>query len=178
MAQDIPNISINLGSKKRRSFANTFFAWAITIGRGIIVLTELIALSALFYRFIIDRQIIDLHDQIKTAETLVKLQEKQENEYRDIQERLKNIKDINDATNNKIQLLNSILQNIQKNQILATKFNLNENSIIFGGTTPSVFTLADFINNLKSQPDISSINVGKVNSLPRGVDFEILVNTL
>lgn len=176
MIQGASNISINLGSKKKPSFTNTFFAWSITIGRGIIVLTELVALAALSYRFIIDRQIVDLHDQIKSAETLLKIQTKQENDYRDLQSRLNNIKNIDETTNNKVTILAAVLQNLTKNQVTTNKLVLNENSLVLGGNAPSIFSLADLVDNLKSQKNVDLINISRVNSLQQGINFEMSVN--
>lgn len=167
------NIKINLNPKVREEITSIFFQWVISIGKAIIVITELAALSAVFYRFVIDRQIIDLHDRIKRAEILVKAQDKKEKEYRQLQERLTSVKTLIGNTDTKISVLNQILSEVKKNGFLTTKFNLNQNLVAIEGKAPSVFGLADFINKLKNNETISGISLNQVNSLQQGVDFQI-----
>ena len=66
MKSENKEVKINLIAQPKELIEKIFSEWAVNFGRIIIVLTELIALSALGYRFYIDRQIIDLHQKIKS----------------------------------------------------------------------------------------------------------------
>ena len=93
MAKKISSkLNINLSSRGKATVGKVMYGWTIDAGRAIIVGIELIALGALGYRFVIDRQIVGLHDQIKTQEVYVAAQAADEKTYRSIQDRLKNIK--------------------------------------------------------------------------------------
>ena len=56
MAKEQPIIRINLTLRARKSIQSAFLKWAVSAGKLIIIGTELIALSALGYRFMIDKK--------------------------------------------------------------------------------------------------------------------------
>ncbi|HVZ58575.1 MAG TPA: hypothetical protein VG935_02380, partial [Patescibacteria group bacterium] len=81
-------LNVNLLKKKGTPNLDIFIHWAITGGRFIVILTETIALAAFLYRFSLDRQIVDLHDQINAKETIVAALKDQEVSYRELQQRI------------------------------------------------------------------------------------------
>lgn len=173
MPEDLQKIRINLSGKPKDSLSGLFFKWAVNTGRIIIVTTELLALGALLYRFTIDRKIVDLHDQIKIVTASVKSQEKKENDYRSIQERLKNIKETNDATEIKIDIMNQILKTVTSGDFSSTNLILNENIINLTGSTFSIFPINNFIDELKQNPEVASISIDEINSGEKGISFKI-----
>ena len=88
MAKNEPVIRINLTLRARKTIQSAFFKWAVHAGKLIIIMTELIALSALGYRFVVDRQIIDLNDEIKREISFIEVQMDREKEFRRTQDRL------------------------------------------------------------------------------------------
>lgn len=174
MKQEIPAIRINLSARKE-SFTNVFLKWSVHIGRVIIIATELIALSALFYRFIIDRQIVDLHDQINSELVIIKYQEQKELEYRQLQKRLSSVRLLTQDTTIKLQALNSVISEINKEGIIASQFNLASNVIHLAGRSSSILNLNELINNLKKADYISSINIEQIRGSKQGVDFGLTI---
>ena len=128
-----PHVKINLIGKARISVADNFLKWTVNIGRIVIVVTELVALTALIYRFTIDRKIIDLHDQIKKSELFVKAQSAKEKDFRSIQERLLNIKDTEEDTQAKIEIMNQILDSVAKGNFSSTNLTVSQRSISING---------------------------------------------
>ena len=63
MAEQVP--TINLLPNQGENLTTKFFNWALSIGRLLIILTEMVALATFLYRFGLDAQIVDLHDKIK-----------------------------------------------------------------------------------------------------------------
>src|SRR3989344_1080687 len=82
------HLSINLLKAKEISFLDKFLNWALTVGRLVVIATELIALFAFIYRFSLDRQLIDLHSKIKQEEAIVNSLKESEQSYRNLQDRL------------------------------------------------------------------------------------------
>src|SRR5689334_17423335 len=80
--------SINLAKNRGETFTDRLIQFALTIGRGLVVLTEAIALGAFLFRFGLDRQIIDLHDRISQEQAVIKLLKKNEDTYRNLQDRI------------------------------------------------------------------------------------------
>ena len=65
MPKKLTPLSINLMPGRETSFGEKFLNWSLTFGRYIIIGTEIIVLVAFFSRFKLDRDFIDLHDQVK-----------------------------------------------------------------------------------------------------------------
>ncbi len=172
---DSLNVNINLIGKPKVSFSQDFLKWTFNIGRAIIVTTEIVALGALAYRFYIDRQIIDLHDQIKRQQLFVESQADKEAGYRSIQDRLTNIKITEENTNIKIDIMNDILHTIELGNFSSTNLSIDQNSIKLDGVTFSIFTINAFIEGLKKNPNVSSISLDDVASTATGIQFKLTI---
>ena len=171
-----PKININLSSAGKATVGKVVYGWTIDAGRAIIVGIELIALGALGYRFVIDRQIVDLHDQIKTQEVYIAAQFNDEKKFRSIQERLKNIKITNEETSAKVKIMNEILKAISSGTFFSTNLSINNNSINVDGSTFSIFTLTDFLNSLKKFPSVAAISIDEINTADEGVRFKTRID--
>ncbi|OGH12686.1 MAG: hypothetical protein A2776_01520 [Candidatus Levybacteria bacterium RIFCSPHIGHO2_01_FULL_40_10] len=169
------HVKINLIGKPRENLGKDFLAWAVSAGRIIIVLTELIALGALLYRFNIDRKIVDLHDQIKREDLFVSAQAAKERDYRSIQTRLSSIKEINEQTQTKIKIMNDILKSISRGSFSSTNLTVNQSSINISGVAFSIFPLNDFINYLKENPNVTSISIDEIRSTAGGIQFKMTI---
>lgn len=168
-----PKININLSSKNKKTVGKVFYQWSINAGRAIIVLIELVALGALGYRFYIDRQIVDLHDQIKLEENKIIAQASNEKLYRDIQERLNQITKIDKDTKLKMSILDVVNKTITEGTLFDTKFTINDKTASIDGTTFSITTLTNFIQTLKNTPTVTEISVSEINTSAAGVDFKL-----
>ena len=80
--------SINLLRNNKKDTIEHIINWAVTIGRILVVVVELAALAAFLYRFTLDNQLQDLHSKIKQEQTIIELQKKNEDTYRNLQNRL------------------------------------------------------------------------------------------
>lgn len=170
---DSLHVNINLIGRSKESFKKDFFKWAISVGRIIIVGTELIALGALIYRFTIDRKIIDIHDQIKKSEIFVKSQEAKEADYRSIQARLINIEEIEEDTTNKITIMRDILAVISQGNFSSTNLTVNQNNVSLNGIAFSIFPLNNFIDELKQNESVASISLDEITSVSEGIQFKL-----
>lgn len=169
------HVKINLIGKPDIPITQGFLKWATNIGRIIIVVTELVALSALLYRFTIDRKIIDLHDQIKKSQLFVQAQSAKEADYRSIQTRLENITAIEKATKTKVNIMNGILESINRGEFSSTNLTVSENTIAINGVAVSIFSLNNFIDNLKQNTNVASISLDDVSSSSLGVKFRLSI---
>ena len=167
-----PKLNINLSSHGKATVGKVVYGWTIDAGRAIIVGIELIALAALGYRFIIDRQIVDLHDQIKVQEAYIAAQAADEKTYRSIQERLKNIKMTNEETSAKVTIMNEILKAIENGTFFSTTLSISGRTIIIDGSTFSIYTLTGFLEGLKQYTSISAITIDEINTADDGVRFK------
>lgn len=169
------SISINLSGKPKDSTTSVFYKWAIQTGRVIIIITELVALSALFYRFVIDRQIADLNDQIDRQILYIRNQEASENEFRATQEKLATIKQIKSDTDAKIEIMNKILNTANTGVFSTNNLNVNKNIISLDGLSSAIFPINNFVEELKTHPYITSISIDEITSSDAGVLFKLQI---
>lgn len=170
-----PRVNINLIGKPRVSFTQDFLKWTFHVGRAVIVVTELIALAALAYRFYIDRRIIDLHDQIRRQQLFVQSEASKEESYRSIQNRLAIIKQTQLATRVKIDIMNSILLAISSGNFSSSNLTIDQASVRFDGMAASIFSINSFIDELKRNPNVSSISLDDVSSTTQGIQFKLSI---
>lgn len=137
--------------------------WALGIGRVLVILTEVVALSAFLYRFSLDRQLIDLHDTIKSKQAIINLLKKSEDTYRNLQNRLALAKTLIQSENLTNKTITDILS-LAPSDVLFTNFTLSGNQIIIEVKTQSIASLRNFVNVLKSYPQISSVDVNKIEN--------------
>ncbi|HVZ67468.1 MAG TPA: PilN domain-containing protein [Patescibacteria group bacterium] len=170
-----PHVKINLIGKSEVSFRDDILKWAISVGRIIIVVTELVAVGALAYRFTIDRKIVDLHDQIKKADLFVEAQAAKEADYRSIQNRLANIKTIDTDAENKISIMKEILASMSTGDFSSTNLTVSQKSININGVAFSIFPINNFIEELKKNPNVTSISLDDISSTDEGVKFKMTI---
>lgn len=176
MTKDQPVIRINLTLRARKTLQNAFFKWATQAGKLIIIFTELIALSALGYRFFIDRQIIDLNDEIRQELSIIEVQKDREAEFRDIQNKLSYIKSINDKNQIRFQTVDKINDAISRGVFSTDNLAINDNRIGFEGSSLSIFSIYNFIEDLKNDPNILAISLDEVTSTTQGIRFSITID--
>lgn len=164
--------SINLFKSRKKGFLDNFMKWALGIGRVLVILTEAIALLAFLYRFSLDRNLIDLHDEIKQQQAIVKLSKNNEDNYRDLQARLAEAKLLTEEGNQTAKISTDILQ-FASSDIIFTSFIVSNTSVKLQTEMQSLSSLKDFANKLKQYPAISSVSIDRIEN--RTTDAKIIV---
>src|ERR1035437_1656186 len=100
--------SINLLGSKNKTL-DLVVSWALTIGRVLVIVVELVALGAFLYRFSLDNQLQDLRTQIKQEQAIVVYQKTSENNYRNLQDRLAQISSVSKESENNLNIFNDIV---------------------------------------------------------------------
>lgn len=155
--------AINLYKGRNRNFVDRFIKWALSAGRLIIILTEIIALSAFLYRFSLDRNLIDLNDQIKNEEARLNILKVNEEKYRNLQDRLSEIAKLSNATDSTLSTLNTFINNIPPTMSFST-IQFTSNTLNMAGNVPSVASLFNFIKSLKEDPQIKNVSLGRIEN--------------
>jgi len=91
-----------------RSFAGKFLKWALSIGRYIVIGTELVVIGSFLARFSLDRQVTDLNEAIAQEQSIVASYGDLEQEARAIQERLALVASLVDRQPNVENLLREV----------------------------------------------------------------------
>jgi hypothetical protein len=154
---------INLLHEEKKSFLDVFVAWALTIGRFLLILTESLALAVFAYRFTLDRQLVDLHDQIKQQSIYVGLLSDREKTFRDIQKRITAVDKITAPLPNQTQQISEILNQTNKAMTI-TQFSYLPTGIHFEGKAFSLSGLKQFVTFLQANPLVSSVSIDKIEN--------------
>lgn len=167
---------INLIKKKEVAAFDKFINWTLSIGRLIVIITEIIAISAFLYRFSLDEKLVSLHDEIEQKQKQLSLLKTDEKNFRNLQDRLslaskfsedgvktfKTFQDIIGFTPQEIKFSDLILKKDQ------TTINISANSIS---------SLTQFVNSLKGYSKTKSVSVDSIENKPN-VGLSIAVTAL
>ncbi|HSA83974.1 MAG TPA: hypothetical protein VLF20_03740 [Patescibacteria group bacterium] len=159
--------TINLLPNKGDGLIDQFLSWALSVGRLLIIITETLALTVFVYRFTLDRQIIDLHDNIKIESAIVKGFETNEKLFRNIQSRLTFAKEYDATKSNTITLTKDILA-IGSNKVTFRTLLVKNDGIDIEIQAPSARLLAQFTDELKQHPEITGLTVNRVENKTSG----------
>ena len=79
------NKEINLLPKEKweTGTAGKLLKWALSIGRYIVVFTELVVISAFLYRFSLDRKLMDINEQVNQQKKIIVTYGDLETNFRD-----------------------------------------------------------------------------------------------
>lgn len=155
--------SINLLKKDKNETLEQVINWSLTIGRILIISVELVALLAFLYRFSLDAQLQDLNTQIKQRQTIVAFQQKNEDNYRNLQERLKLISDTSKSGTQIIKTYYDIV-GFAPSGMTFNSISLLGNTITIEANINSITPLGIFTNNLKKYPAIESVSIDKIQN--------------
>jgi len=163
MPNNLP--SINLVVNKQIPFFDKFMDWILTIGRLIVILTEVVAIIAFVYRFSLDDQIVRLHDAIKQKQIMISVLRNDENKYRNLQDRLALASDFSTKGSKVKQTITDIVKLIPS-EVKISNLILNKDRLTMGVDIVSVSSLANFTNSLNSYPGIKTLSIDNIENKP------------
>lgn len=157
------SVSINLLKKEGNQTVNQIVNWALGFGRVLIIVVELVALGAFLYRFVLDSQIQDIQTKIKQEQAYVSTQKKNEDTYRNLQDRLSVVSSINNQGKNALKIYKDVLSFAPLGMTF-TNLALSDTGLKIEANISSVYPLAVFINALKKYPQIDTISIDKIEN--------------
>lgn len=143
--------------------------WVLTIGRYIVILTELIVIIAFISRFKLDRDLSNLYEEIEIKQAKIRSLERFEEEFLFTQKQLKVIKDLGVRKVHYPQTL-SLLASLVPIDVTLNKLELNQKGLALIGYSLSEPGLATFIDNLSQAPNFRDI---RLNNVSRGGELKI-----
>lgn len=168
--------SINL-VKNSGSFLDNFVNWALTAGRIVVILTEVIALGAFVYRFSLDRQLIDVHEKIKQEQSVVNYLKDNERIYRNLQNRLTLSANFSKQGVEKINVLGKIVSFAPPNFTFNT-ITVQEDRVKIDANTATVNSLSQFVKSLRNYTKISTVIVDKIENRPSAALINVSITAV
>lgn len=163
MSNNLP--SINLVKNKQIPLIDKFMNWALTVGRLIVIMTEVVAVAAFVYRFSLDERLIDLHSAIKQKQNIISALKNDENKYRNLQDRIA----IASTFSEKAAKFNRTIEDIISlipNQVKINDLIWSKDRVKIDIDVVSIVSLADFINSLKNYPDTKAVSIDSLENKP------------
>jgi Tfp pilus assembly protein PilN len=154
--------SINLLENKDKTL-DLIITWALTIGRALVIIVEVVALGAFLYRFSLDNQLQTQQAKIKQEQAIVAYQKASESKYRDLQTRLALVSTVSKGSTQDLKAFQDIIA-LAPNGFSFTLFNLTDNKIQLQANATSVVALSSFIDKLKAYPNIESVSLDKIQN--------------
>lgn len=158
-------ISINLLKNKEVSLFDRLINWALTIGRLLVITTELVALSAFLYRFSLDRQLIDLHSKIKQEQAIVSILKNNEDKYRNLQDRLSLASNFSSSGSTITKIFQDVVK-FAPSDMTFNSLTLNKNGINIDASVQTTSSLSSFVNSLTNYPVIKTVVINNIENKP------------
>ncbi len=148
------------------STSSRILRWVTTVGRVVIIVTELIVIGAFLSRFYLDRKNADLSEIIRQQKAILDSTQNFENEFTDIQTKLTTIKKVYSATPDydvKIQnLVSSTPLDIKYERLTVKKSDNGQISADISLFAYQEESIVNFITNLILNPETDSVNVKSI----------------
>lgn len=151
--------------------------WALTVGRHIVIFTELIVILAFLSRFKLDRDLADLGEKIKSKQNIVASASSFEEEFRFLQKRLQTIETMREKEL-KAGLIITELAAIIPLEVKLSNLSIKSNSVSLTATSLSEGGLAALINNLKKSKKfekltLTTVETAKEEEKEVGIKFQL-----
>ena len=152
-------ITINLLPKIRSSFSEKFVSWLLSIGRYIIIGTELVVFGVFITRFQLDTKLSDLHDKIKQEEAIVKSLENVDKNARALQTRLSEIKTLENIQTNEPSELLAHITSLAPETVSFETIAKQKESISITATSGSNRGFSLFVSSLRASPKLRDVRI-------------------
>lgn len=160
-------ITINLFPKD--PFFKTVFGkgmqWALSVGRYIVIFTELLVILSFVARFTLDRQITDLNKSVEQKKNLILSYGNLETNFRNLQLQIADYQQL--ATQDNIAEVFPKLTKITPHNVFLEEMQIRQGSIRLKGMVFSQSILNTLVNNITLSPDFSNVVIDKIESLDK-----------
>lgn len=158
----------------RRGFENALLGkiinWALSAGRIIVIVTELIVIAAFLSRFWLDRTLTDLNEQNTALKSQVEAFSSFEKEFRSFQERLALYKNLAGSQIKYSKTIKEIASSLPA-EVALTNISVSENSIEIKGKALSEGGLLGFIKALGGAQTVKDIKLADLSLEARGQEL-------
>lgn len=157
----VPNINILSFKNQEETPLGKFLNWSLQYGRIIIIVTELLVITAFLSRFWFDRQLADLKEGIEGKTIRIEQSQGVEKEYLRFQQTLAQAGTIIDARKNFANVITN-LYSIKPTDITISELTIKDNSMAFTAQAVNVSGFNTFVTQLTESKRFTDITVDDV----------------
>ncbi len=157
-----------------------FTKWLLTVGRFLVIAVEMGVIAAFVYRYQLDAQIADLNSEIQHKVDFLKAMQGQEQEIRQVQYQLLQVKQLKAANPRFTQAVRGVAQITPKNiTVSSISFALSldsaqQNVMTVTGTSPTTVELASFMQHFKGSGSFKQTTLNSL-SYDKELSFTISI---
>jgi len=136
--------------------------WALSSFRVMVIITEIVVMSAFLSRFWLDARNSDLNEELEMGEVQVRAYEDVELEFRNIQKKLGIAKALYDepkSTKIFSDVASTLPPDIYLNSII-----VNQKSLLIKASSFSESSIAQFVINLEANKNFSDISLSQIST--------------
>jgi Tfp pilus assembly protein PilN len=160
------NVSFNINLAPKDPFFATplgkLLKWALSVGRYIVIFTEVIVIVSFVSRFTLDRQITDLNNSITQKVNVI-------DSFGDLETNVKNTQRVIEdykQTGQSTEILKTFpeINKVTPVGVYLKQLSVRPNQIAITGSSFDQENLNNFINNLSLSTYFSDVNISKIES--------------
>jgi hypothetical protein len=176
-------VSFDINLVPKDPFFNTLLGktlkWALSVGRYIVIFTEITVIVSFVTRFSLDRQVTDLNGSINQKEIVISSFGELESNVRTAQAKIDQYLQIEQQIN--IVDVFPALTEITPRTIKLDQLIIKQSDILISGISPSQESLNILITNIQLSPIFYDVEVNKIASSrdqEQGFEFTIQAKTV
>lgn len=139
--------------------------WALSAGRIIVILTELVVIGAFLSRFWLDRKLTDLLEENTSRKIQVEAFSSFEEEFKTTQNRLTAYKKLDETKKDTVSLLETT-SSLLPAEVSLTSISSLENQVTIKGISLSESGIAGFIKALTSNEEFEKVTLNDISLGP------------
>ena len=153
-----------------------FLEWSLTIGRYIVIFTEMVVILTFLQRFQLDRKISDINESLFTYKNYLTNAVEFEDEYRRIQQKAEFITELESQVN-VVTVLNR-LSSTAPSDIYFERLSVTNQIFSVDGSAFSQSSLESFVESLKQYEDVTDVNIQRIESVENSsaIEFGITID--
>lgn len=159
------------------SWGGKFLKWAVSIGRYIVIVTELIVILAFLSRFKLDRDSTDLTEAIAQKQAVAEAYGEIEQNYRALANRLETIGSVEKDGLKPVERLVQLAR-LTPLEVTFSSIELGGADMKLSGRAGSEAGLRTFLNKLKQEKLFAGVSVSQITSngeVGPGIEFKLTV---
>ncbi len=168
-----PSINLLGQEEMQHTPLGRIVTWAVTYGRYIMIGTEIVVLLAFISRFSLDRKLTDLKEEIGQKQTIIEANLAFEQDVRNLQNRLAQIKKLLASQSNPGSLLTTIHVLLPQDVYLQS-LDITKDKLRLTAVAGSTQGFSQLIANLQNSRDLLNVEIGEVKRHPvLGLQFSL-----
>lgn len=159
-----PRAELNLLPKEpwEKGVVGQLFKWVVSVGRYVVIFTELIVISAFLYRFGLDLKLSNLRESVKQKQKMILGFGDLETNFRLVQTKLNTIADITGRA--RAETVLSLLSQMTPTDAVYTTISIDNRAVFLEGKVLSQVGLATLLNQAQAQTQFSDVVLENVQS--------------